>query len=71
MYVTEWQIFNGQPVGINLSFSSAPLTTPIILILLNAGPLNISFADRDPRVSVNIVKHFQSAINGGVKCSIN
>ncbi|KAK7480728.1 hypothetical protein BaRGS_00027989 [Batillaria attramentaria] len=43
---------------------NSPQDVPIVLLLLNAGPLNISFADQDPRVSAIIECFFPAQAAG-------
>nr|KAG5694882.1 hypothetical protein BaRGS_029499 [Batillaria attramentaria] len=43
---------------------TGPQDVPIVLLLLNAGPLNISFADQDPRVSAIIECFFPAQAAG-------
>ncbi|KAK7108546.1 uncharacterized protein [Littorina saxatilis] len=41
-----------------------PSSTPLVLILFNAGPVNISFADQDPRVSAILECFFPATVTG-------
>ncbi|KAK7480750.1 hypothetical protein BaRGS_00028011 [Batillaria attramentaria] len=43
---------------------NTPADVPIILLLFNAGPLNISFADQDPRVSAILECFFPAQATG-------
>ncbi|XP_070191074.1 uncharacterized protein [Littorina saxatilis] len=44
--------------------SNTPSDTPIVLLLFNAGPVNISFADQDPRVSAIMECFFPAQATG-------
>ncbi|KAK7108560.1 uncharacterized protein [Littorina saxatilis] len=41
-----------------------PASTPLVLVLFNAGPVNISFADLDPRVSAILECFFPATVTG-------